>query len=303
MAKVHVIESSTWQIGILPETGASSAFGRVRYQDQWRDVMRPTPREKYDSSSACASFLLVPWSNRIRDGRFRFRGNEYQLRVNSDDGTAIHGVGRKLPWKVESATTSSIVCTFDSADFPDINWPWQFSSRAEFSVAGRDFTMVLSIKNEASAPFPAGFGHHPYFQRTFAGPQDTVLLQVPCSRSFPLDKALPTGGPIPIAPRIDFQQMRPLGDDFIDDVLTGRTYSEPIRFRYTRSDLALEMHADPLFETVIVYAPVGKDFFAVEPVTNANDGFNLDDQGIPGSGVFVLEPGQECAGTVTLSVV
>jgi aldose 1-epimerase len=51
----------------------------------------------------------------------------------------------------------------------------------------------------------------------------------------------------------------------------------------------------------VVYIPTGKPFFAVEPVTNANDGFNLYDKKIPGSGVFILPPGKSQTGTFTLT--
>jgi aldose 1-epimerase len=38
----------------------------------------------------------------------------------------------------------------------------------------------------------------------------------------------------------------------------------------------------------------------VEPVTNANDGFNLFENGIEGSGVFALAPGEQRGGVFTL---
>ena len=66
---VQVLENEYWQVGILPETGASIAFGRVRRDDTWVDVMRPTDLADYDNPSQCASFVLMPWSNRIRDLR------------------------------------------------------------------------------------------------------------------------------------------------------------------------------------------------------------------------------------------
>jgi aldose 1-epimerase len=40
----------------------------------------------------------------------------------------------------------------------------------------------------------------------------------------------------------------------------------------------------------------------LEPVTNANDGFNLMEKGIPGHSVFVLEPGEERSATFTFQV-
>ena len=43
---------------------------------------------------------------------------------------------------------------------------------------------------------------------------------------------------------------------------------------------------------LILYNPVQKPYFAVEPVTNANDGVNLYARGDQTSGIAVLEPGQ-----------
>ena len=96
---VHLLENDYWQIGILPETGASVAFGRVRQDGKWHDVLRPTDTADYDNPSKCASFVLIPWSNRIRDARFRFRGVEHQLKPSSGDGTASHGDTRRRIWQ------------------------------------------------------------------------------------------------------------------------------------------------------------------------------------------------------------
>jgi aldose 1-epimerase len=149
---------------------------------------------------------------------------------------------------------------------------------------------------------PAGFGHHPYFQRALSGPSDTVTLEIPCARFFELERAIPSAPPIPVQPRVDFRTLRPLGPEFIDDCLTGRTGGNPIRFVYTESEQEILLHFDDIFQNVVVYVPRDKAYFAVEPVTNANDGFNLYDRRIQGSGVFVLEPGQEQQGTFTLDV-
>ena len=81
-----VIENDVWQVGILPPTGMSTAFGRIKHKGAWVDFMRPTPKESYGRASDCASFILVPWSNRIKGGLFRFRGKDHQLKPNAADG-------------------------------------------------------------------------------------------------------------------------------------------------------------------------------------------------------------------------
>ena len=49
-----------------------------------------------------ASFPLVPYVNRIRGGRFTFRGREVRLAPNmAGDPSPLHGQGWLAPWQVE----------------------------------------------------------------------------------------------------------------------------------------------------------------------------------------------------------
>jgi aldose 1-epimerase len=97
--------------------------------------------------------------------------------------------------------------------------------------------------------------------------------------------------------------MRPLDPaERLDDCLTGRLGDAPIRFAYPESGLGVSLELDSLFENIVVYVPPEKTYFAVEPVTNANDGFNLYAKGIRSSGVFVLQPGEERGASMRLRV-
>jgi aldose 1-epimerase len=266
------------------------------------DFMRPTPEASYGHASDCASFLLIPWSNRVKDGVFAFRGKEYRVAVNAPDGSAIHGFARNNPWQLVSVDAARLVASFDSREHDARGFPFPFSARAEFRLDGPRFAVKIGVKNEGKETMPAGFGHHPYFQRAASGPSDAVRLEIPCDERFELAACIPTGAPVPVDPRLDFRTMRPLDPSArLDDCLTGRRAGAPIRFSYPESGLALSLELDPLFENVVVYVP-DKPYFAVEPVTNANDGFNLYAKGIGGSGVFELAPGEARDATLVLRV-
>ena len=300
---VQVIENDFWQVGILPQTGASTAFGRIKQNGQWVDVFRPTAPADYDNSSNCASFLLVPWSNRIRDGRFDFDGKTYQLETRID-GTAIHGVARNLPWTVDSVDQTHIQLTFDSANYDALNFPFAFRSTAVFRVQENKFLMELSLKNTDNRPFPAGIGHHPYFVRTINGDEtdDEVQVEIPCDRMFELTDKMADAAPVPITDRLDFRQAKSLGSDEIDNILTGKDNNQPIRLIYADNGFELHLHSGDIFKHIILYAPDGKPFYAVEPVSNTNDGFNLFAKGINGSGVFVLNPNEETNGSFVIDL-
>ena len=290
-----------WQGGVLPHTGGSLAFGRVATPHGWADLLRPTPPGQHNNVDACSSFALIPWSNRVGDGRLRYAGRTWQLRQNEAFTNAIHGAARDYPWQVISHNKTACELEFDSASVVGVNFPWRFLARLRYEVSGNTFTVTTTLRNRDVSAFPAGFGHHPYFQRALNDADDEVLLQIPCSQAFALQNCLPAGPPEPIEPRLDFRSIRPLGDVFIDDCLTRRDAALPIRLIYSQSCISIALTADPLFANIVLYVPqAGKNFFAIEPVTNANDGFTLFDRGISGSGIFVLAPDEEVSAAFNL---
>jgi aldose 1-epimerase len=299
MTTLYALENEFWQVGILPQTGASVAFGRVWRGFEWMDVLRPTPQADYGNSSNCASFVMIPWSNRIRAARFRFRGHDYQLEIsNAQEGLAIHGDVRQRPWQVAHSDDQRLNLTFDSRDHDNVNFPFAFSARAQYWLEGADFVMGLSLRNEDSQPFPAGFGHHPYFVR----PESAmgVLLEIPCDHYYEMTDAMPDGEAVPLVDRLDYRNLRPIDDSTLNDLFTGRQSAVSGRVIYPAWNTEITITSDPIYSHTIVYAPQGRPFFAVEPVTNANDGFNLYERNVPGTGVFVLEPGEEQSGLIRL---
>jgi len=294
------IQNKYWQVGILPETGASIAFGRIRHNDEWVDAMRPTPEKDWNNSSNCSSFIMLPWCNRIKDGVLHFEDKTYQLNTTKDDGTARHGDVRKRDWAVNKIDANHISMSLVSTDFPDMNWPFKFSAHAEYKLDKDKFIWILSIKNEDSQPFPTGFGHHPYFVKPTGA--NAPHVQIPCKEYFELTNYMATDAAVPVTPELDFQQMRALDDLELNHVFTSRNGSEPARMLYPEWGSTLEMYSDSLFEHILLYAPKGEPFYAVEPMTNASDGFNLFAKQIAGSGVFVLQPGEEKQATVELVV-
>ena len=292
------LQNKHWQVGVLPETGASIAFGRIRHNEAWVDVMRPTPESDYGNSSNCSSFIMMPWCNRIKNGVLRFEDQAYQLQTTKDDGTARHGDVRRRNWTVDLIDANHISMSLKSVDFADMNWPFAFSAHAEYWLDRQKFIWKLSIKNEDSRAFPTGFGHHPYFVKPVGANKPQV--QIPCSQYFDLTNYMATGAAVPLIDRVDFQNLRELGDNEINDVLTARKGSEPALMHYPAYGATLEMHSDALFEHILLYAPQGKPFYAVEPMTNVSDGFNLFADHVAGSGVFVLQPGEEKAATVEI---
>jgi aldose 1-epimerase len=286
----HVIANDHWQAGILPETGASIAFGRVRQGGDWLDVLRPTPEADYANASRCASFIMLPWCNRIKEGKLAVGSRVYQLETTPDDGTARHGDARRRAWRVVEAEETHIRMALRSIDYTGVNFPFKFSATAEYALDGRDFIWWLALTNDDHESMPCGFGHHPYFVRA----SKTELL-IPCEQEYALVNHMAVAPPVAVTPRLDFRAWRALDDATYNDVLTGSS-GGAVELRL--DGLALALHADPIFKHWLLFAPAAEPFVAVEPMTHVSDGFNLWHQGIDAAGVIVLAPGETASGEV-----
>jgi aldose 1-epimerase len=300
---VRVLSSSTWQVGVLPGTGGALAFGRVLGPVLGRpdplDVLRPTPTAALRRPERTASYPLIPWSNRVADGVLRFGGRTWQLRSNSDDGTASHGAVTDYPWQVVQAGSAALELSLHSGDLVGVNFPWRFSAGIGYRVDGPTLRVDTWVRNEDDEPIPAGFGHHPYFLRHLRPGDRGARLQVPADLAYPLRACLATGPARPVPPRLDFRRPRTVGDLGVDDCLTGFAPGAA-RAVIEHEDLTLVLTADEVYSHLVVYVPRGRSYFAVEPVTHANGAHALAERGVAGTGLAVLDPGQVLAGGFSL---
>lgn len=294
-----VLTSGTWRLGVLPGLGGCWSFGQVRADGTWVDLLRPTPDDALGDPERTASFPLVPWSNRIRDGLLEWHGEHFQLVRNGPDGTAIHGAVRQLPWQVDSRSASALELRFTSCDVVGVNWPWRFSARQLVSLEGDALAVTLSITNDDDVPFPAGLGHHPYFRRRLR--EEEAVLLVDAVAGYALDQGMAVRSAGSVPKRANYRKARPLGPDFVDDVLTGLG-PVPARWWYPDAGIEVQLRTDPAFSHLVVYLPEDSDHFAVEPVTHVNDGMTLCSRGVSGTGVRTLAPGETFTGTLTFTV-
>jgi aldose 1-epimerase len=296
---VHELQNRYWNVGILPEVGGSIAYCQARKRRDLYDVMRPTAKEDYHNPSLSSSFLMAPWSNRIRDGRFQFKGKSYQLGDLKADGTAMHGDVRNHELTIEDDDETSIILTFESIAYENVNFPFHFYTRVVYKLEDTDFVISITLDNSHISPMPAGFGLHPYFVRPDG--DNTPQVKIPCTKHYELENALPTTGiPQALPERLNFQTLRTIDESEIDDVFTDRIADEPLQIYYPEWKMHVDFYADPLFQHIVFFTPKDKPFFALEPVTNTNDGFNLYNKGIENTGVFALKPGEERTATVRL---
>lgn len=298
MNDLVTIKSNNLELKVSPTVGASIYSMKYNKGGKWIDIMRPTPGEAVDTKDvgSFASFNLFPYSNRIKDAVLKFKGKEYQLEANFDDGHAIHGEAWTRVWQLVEAVENRVILEFNSFDYEEISWPFLFSARIEYRLEGDSFIVKTVLKNEGDQLMPGGMGIHPYFMRNISGRVEKVGLDMETIGLYPGETQIPTGHWVKPPAKWNFTGGRELTTEFLDNCFRAGT--APIKISWQESDLRLVIERDKIFKHVVIYCPVGEEFFALEPVSNCNNGFNMAEEGIDDTGTIEIEPGEEIVGEI-----
>jgi aldose 1-epimerase len=240
-----------------------------------------------------ASWPLVPYSNRIRDARFPWRGRMIELARDHLSGDhAIHGQGWRRPWQVVSADATRAV--LEQRHAPDGFWPFAYRARQDFILAGGRLDMRIELVNAGDRRMPSGFGLHPYFPRT-----PRCRLHAAVTGLWETDDAiLPTSLVAPEAPR-DPRIGLAVDAVPLDNCFTG--WGGHAEIVWPETETALAMTADGPMGFFVVYTPTGEPYFCAEPVSNATDAVNLAAAGRDDTGLLVLEPGQAASARIVFA--
>lgn len=135
---------------------------------------------------------LLPWPNRLGDGRYRWDGATLQLALSEPStSTAIHGLTRWQRWDVVEATTSSATLAHGLAAHP--GYPWALDAAISYRLDDQGLSAATTVVNRSATPAPFGIGFHPYLS-AFGSTVDDCTLTVPARSSYQVDdRGLPTG--------------------------------------------------------------------------------------------------------------
>jgi aldose 1-epimerase len=249
---------------LYPRIGGSIAGWTVDGQQMFRAANAAGIAAR--DALGMASFPLVPYSNRIAQGRFEWNGSLITLARNfPPEPHSIHGVGFQSPWLCAERTDSSAVLTLIHE--PNAGWPWPFEARQRITLAGGELVLKLRAVNSGSHPAPLAFGHHPYFP--LPGAHLTFCaagVWLKGDDDLPREQVAPSG-------QFDFSRAAPVERADIDHCFTG--WSGPARIEWQDQPLALEISGSPELSAAVVYVRSGVDGFCFEPVPHINNALNL----------------------------
>lgn len=132
--------------------------------------------------------LLIPWPNRVADGRYEWQGTTYQLDITEPElGHAIHGLTRWQPWQVEAREEASITLTTRLA--PQPGWPHPLLCRQRYRLDEHGLTSTTTALNIGRTVCPYALGAHPYL-RADTATIDAAVVTIPASTYLVNDERL-----------------------------------------------------------------------------------------------------------------
>lgn len=246
--------------------------------------------------------LLLPWPNRIRDGRYSFAGHRHQLPISEvARGNAIHGLVRWVPWHVEATEPERVQLSVELS--PQPGYPFWMRFEAGYQLTTRGLEVTMTAHNLGRGPAPFGAGAHPYVR--FAGhPVDDLQLRIPAGRRLITDgRGIPSGEVEVRGTEYDFRDGRRIGPLMLDTCFSDLPKEGwEVELTEGSGQGQVRVWADRSFPYVMVYSGDGvsppgrrRAGLAVEPMTCAPDAFNS------GIGLLILRPGEMFRGRWGLS--
>ncbi len=305
-----IIENDYVRASVVPGLGAGLSSLVLKHPTHGElHLMRPAaPNVSYFNDLAC--YVMIPWSNRIegsgRPGTARLvRGSEeFPLRADWPDGTAIHGVCKDAPFTLLDRSPLSVRCMLpERKPTHQSGWPWGFTAHVRYELAGLEVRCSLTIKNISNAPMPCGGGFHPFWNRRLTGSDACCHIQVPVHGRYE------SKGMLPVAPAREDHTTRLLSRGVcvdqldLDDVFHGNAAGA--RLHWDAVDVTYETCSS--CSHTVVYAPPRThplgDVFCLEPVTMVNNGFALHARGWQETGVVLLQPGECLNVSMNLNII
>jgi aldose 1-epimerase len=243
---------------------------------------------------------LIPWPNRVRDGKWAWRGEQRQLALTEPaQHNAIHGLVRWLGWSVADRSADS--ATLSCVSWPQQGYPWPLEVSVRYRLGDPGLTVEQSITNRGDSPAPVAAGAHPYLT---VGTEtiDEALLHLDAEAWLDTgDQQIPTGPRAVVGTPYDFRTPRPIGTTQIDYTFTQLRRDADGRFRvrmqHPSGDRTVELWVDTGYDYVEVFTGDAlpdpgrrRRSLGVEPMTAPPNAL------ASGTGLTVLEPGETWTG-------
>ena len=228
---------------------------------------------------------LVPWPNRVVDGRYEVAGTAYQLPVNEvETGASLHGLAVFQRWDLTEVTGDRGRWVLDLP--ASYGYPFEVECRVDYALdAAHGLSVTVAGTNHGEHAAPFGASVHPYLSCD-RQPLSGCTLHLPAASALLTDDRLGPTSTEPVAgTALDFTVPTLVGDRLVDNAYTGLPDGE-WAVELTHPDaVGVRMTSAARWVQLYTGDRIGRLGAALEPMTCPPDAFNTHPAEV------LLEPG------------
>lgn len=214
-----------------------------------------------------ASALLFPFANRIKDGRYFFNDQQFQINPNNkEEHNALHGLVYNKSFLVTHQSAQKVgaelIMEYHYKQVEE-GFPFPFKMRLKYTFTKTGLDLDVSVVNTSDAAFPFTIGWHPYF---LSENLNDSILKFESEHKLHIGERNIGSDLEPISP-IDSVILK---NKSLDDC--WQLKNADVQFETPNYKLTLSSTQAGNF--LQVYTPPKEHIIAIEPTTGVSDSFN-----------------------------
>lgn len=285
-------------VGVIPDFGAALNALVLKKNDRLYDLIdgSNTYEELMEQGiKLCKGMVLFPFPNRLKDGKYTFEGNAYELPINElDKNNSIHGLVTTSKFSVRKFETdeqkASLTLVHDEKG-TNTGYPFKAKLEITFTITSdSELICECEVTNSDIKNIPFGLGWHPYFKAL--DKINDLQLTIPSDKMLEVDNRMnPTGK---LVPNLLFTSPTLIDNHQLDTGFKIESKSETATTAIfdSQNKVTLNIWQETgvgKYNFLQYYIPDYRGSIAVEPMTCAPDAFNN------GMGLISLKPAEKSA--------
>lgn len=214
-----------------------------------------------------ASSILFPFANRIKDGKYNYKGVDYKFDCNEvGPNNALHGLvfDKTFEWIDSKVSDEAASVTFlYSATTKNKAFPYLFQLEITYVLTHNTIDINVIVNNKDTETFPFTIGWHPYF---LSDDLYNSTLNLSTTKTIVFDERMITKDIIEEkgTKSIDIK------DNQLDDCYA--ISDNKVVFTTPKYKMTIDSSGNENFFQM--YTPPKENVIALEPVTGISDSFN-----------------------------
>ena len=230
----------------------------------------------FDPGNYVSSFIMAPWVNRIKNGKFKCEKGEFNLLQD-------HPLARNFKHAIHG---TMLFAELSSKILKP--WPFDGEINSKFTLFKNKLLQELTIINNDKSVMPFSMGWHPWFNRSLGS--NDLSVEFDSKFKWKIENEIPTSEKLISDEILKFKKGYSPDIGSLDDCYRINNKSV-VKLEWP--ELSLKINSSNECSHLTVYTPprgINENYICVEPQTSTINSFQLEEEGVDDNGTLFLSP-------------